>query len=149
MHILLQSCITLSSTGANITFYIDIRNDLLDLETYDENSAFMNQMFLFGEIFQVMLFILAMIALCLRTRPAMYYMIIMFGDIVIESAMLTVATILYYRIAGSMFTLILVAFSGGFSMIACLGEMILSCCEACEEKEKKANKPTLPFSRRR
>ena len=135
MHILLQSCITLSSTGANITFYIDIRNDLLDLETYDENSAFMNQMFLFGEIFQVMLFILAMIALCLRTQPAMYYMIVMFADIVIETVMLTVASVLYYRVEGSMFTLLLVGFSGSFSIIACLGEMILNCCEACEAKK--------------
>ena len=84
----------------------------MQADEYDEANAFINQMFLFGEIFKLFLFILAMIAICLNTRAYMYYAIIIFEDIVIESIMIAVSTVLYFRVEGNVITLILVIVTG-------------------------------------
>ena len=69
-------------------------------------------MFLFGEIFKVMLYILAMFAIYLNSKAYMYYVIIIFEDIVVETLMIIVACILYHTLEGDITTLILVIIAG-------------------------------------
>ena len=77
-----------------------------------------------------MLFILAMVAIYLNTKAYMYYAIIIFEDIVVETLMVTVAIILDYRIGISKATLIVVIITGVLSEVACIIEIILSCRES-------------------
>ena len=58
----------------------------------------------------------------------MYYAIIVFEDIITEGFMLSIAGHLYFKLTGNVVTMVLVSVSGAFSICACLGEMLITCC---------------------